>query len=209
MYRITPSLLLFALFLPGILHAQQPSVVTLMSQYCEQFDLTRGSEYGSCTPAFIRKNADVVDERNGYLEIYTGAFMPADPMPTLKVAHYIHKGVHLLAVAEYENTSGDVIGQKLNIYQWSGTELSDVTRERFAQMLSPDERNKVCDDYGGQYNFETKTWEGCWWEYVLPRNGLTVQVKLHLMDGTEELKVLDYTKYDFDLNSGTFVRKYD
>ena len=54
----------------------------------------------------------------------------------------------------------------------------------------------------------TSTWEGCWWEYVLPRNGLTVQVKLHVRKGNDTWETIDYTQYDFDLKSGTFVRKY-
>ena len=201
-------LLCLALLLPVIASAQSPSVVTLFSQYCEQFNLTRGSEYGSCDPAFIRKRAEIVDERNGYLEIYQGALVPADPAPIIKAAHYIHKGVHLLAVATYENSSGGPVGQELKIYHWSGTEFSDVTRERFAQKLSADEANMACDEYGGTYNFETKTWEGCWWEYVLPRNGLTVYVVLHIMPEKGHPSEVDYTSYDFDLTTGTFVRQH-
>ena len=151
--------LLTLTLLPAVLLAQPTSVVTLFSHYCEQFDLTRGKPYLSCEPAFIRQSATIADEGNGYLEISKSAFAHEDAEPIIIAAHFIDEGTHLQAVATYENSAGKHVGQALKIYQWTGSNLKDVTRQRFAQKLSADEANKACDDYGGDYNFETKTWE--------------------------------------------------
>ena len=121
MRKFTWLLVLVVFYIPGLAQAQQPSVVTLFSEYCDGFYHFDGSIGASCSSAYIRQHADVVDERNGYLEIYDRLSMRCHTRPTLKVAHYIHKGTHLLAVAEYEMTP-ERPGQELKIYQWTVTE---------------------------------------------------------------------------------------
>ena len=66
----------------------------------------------SCAPRYIRKHAYVVDERNGYIEFFEAKLTGGLPSPLYKAAHYIHKGVHLLALAKYDMTSARRLGSR-------------------------------------------------------------------------------------------------